>query len=709
LTDTPDSGAPRDPDARPDALPEPRRETQPRRSVWRNLSLIWLVPLGALGIVLWIAWENYANRGALIEITFQNASGVIAGETTMRYRDVVVGTVESVGFTEGLADVTVGVRVDNQILPYLDDDAQFWVVRPEVSAQGISGLSTVLSGAYIAAAWDLEQGDAMTRFSGFERAPLAQPGLDGVRIVLRTDDGTTVAPGAPVLYRGVQVGQLEEPRLTNTGETILVEAFIEAPHDQLVTSATRFWDTSGFSVSLGAGGISLDVDSIASLVSGGVSFARVYDNGEAVVPGQVFELYENEAEARRRPFLTLGETGVEFVVRFPESAAGLSSGADVTYRGLQVGQVGSLRTELLPGTDSVALSLTAVLEIDPQLMGLPPVMSDDRILGLVSDLVDEGLRAQIVSEGLLGGSLAVALVEAPDAPPAALRRPEGGLPEIPAIPRESSDFAASAQGLLEQVAALPLDEALERAIGLMESVETLVRQDSTQEVPGALVSLLDETRALVASDDMQALPADLRGSVTALEGFIVELEAAGLITGLTSALDAARIAAEDVSFAVVGIPDLVEELDAVARSAGALPLDAVVARVESVLESADALISSEETQDLPVALTGALEQVEAALADLRAGGTVENLNATLASARDAADSVARAADDLPELTRRLNQLVVQAEALVGSYGERSDFNAQSLRALREVSDAARAVTRLAREIERNPNSLLFGR
>lgn len=695
-------------------LPEPRVDPPPpHRSAWRNLSLIWLVPVVALAAVLAIAWQSYSNRGTLIEITFQNASGVIAGETTLQYRDVVVGTVERVGFTDGLTDVTVTVRVDDQVLPYLDEDAQFWVVRPEVSARGISGLSTVLSGAYIAAAWDLEQGVALTRFQGFERAPLAQPGLDGVRVVLRTADGTSLSAGAPVLYRGVEVGQLEAPRLTSTGETILVEAFIEAPHDQLITSATRFWDTSGFSVSLGTGGLTLDVNSIATLVSGGVSFDRVYEAGEPVVPGQIFELYEDEAEARRRPFLALGDTSVDFAVRFDGAVAGLSSGADVLYRGLQVGYVASLRTDLQPDPRGADFSLWAVLRIDPQLMGLPEVMSRERVEAFMAELVAGGLRAQATSQGFFGGGAAVALVEVPDAEPALALRSEdtaaGGLLELPSIPQDSSDLAASAQGVLDRVAALPLDETLEQAIRMMDSIESFMRQDSTREAPDALVGLLDETRALVVSDDMQALPTDLRAAIETFNRVVADLEATQSVARLNAALDAAAVASEDVSFAVEDVPALVDELNAVVASVGALPIEDVVARVQSVLDNANAFIASDDTQGLPASLTAALGEVEAALSELRAGGTVTNVNATLASAREAADSVARAAEDLPQLTDRLNSLALQAEGLVGSYDARSDFNAQTLRALREISDAARAVSRLAREIERNPNSLLFGR
>lgn len=129
--------------------------------------------------LLGIAWKNYADRGELIYIAFENASGVVANETTLRYRDVVIGRVEEVGFSEGLSKVSVAVRVDKDIAPFLDEDATFWVVRPEVSSRGISGLSTVLSGVYIEGAWDQQAGVAQTVFAGRDRPPSSNRGVPG--------------------------------------------------------------------------------------------------------------------------------------------------------------------------------------------------------------------------------------------------------------------------------------------------------------------------------------------------------------------------------------------------------------------------------------------------------------------------------------------------------------------------------------------------
>ena len=149
------------------------------RPVWQRLSIVWIVPLVALVVVLAIAWQNYADRGPLIEIGFENASGVRAGSTELRYRDVKVGLVEEVGFARGLGQVLVKVRLDQDVAPYVDGDARFWVVRPQVTTQGVSGLDTVLSGVFIEGLWDNEPGPATARFEGLADAPLERLGHPG--------------------------------------------------------------------------------------------------------------------------------------------------------------------------------------------------------------------------------------------------------------------------------------------------------------------------------------------------------------------------------------------------------------------------------------------------------------------------------------------------------------------------------------------------
>ena len=171
-------------------------DVRPARSRGANLSIVWFVPLLALAVSLWAAWQNYADRGTLITISFENAAGIAAGETVIKYRDVTVGDVESVTFAEGLGEVLVEARIDKTVAPFLDDDAQFWVVRPDVSVRGITGLETVLSGVFIEGNWDTDADVAQTRFTGLETPNLTR--------ALTTVAGSP--PGRPSCTRGSRLG-----------------------------------------------------------------------------------------------------------------------------------------------------------------------------------------------------------------------------------------------------------------------------------------------------------------------------------------------------------------------------------------------------------------------------------------------------------------------------------------------------------------------
>ncbi|WP_240482099.1 MlaD family protein [Ruegeria marisrubri] len=691
--------------------PEPAemKVSGPRPSMWRNLSLVWLVPVLALAVSLGVAWKAYRDRGVLINITFANAAGIVEGETTVRFRDVVVGHVENVGFGRDLSQVVVSARIDKEIAPYLDEDASFWVVRPEVSARGISGLSTVLSGVYIEGAWDQQAGTPRSEFEGADRPPLVQPGRAGRRITLRTDDGSMISEGAPVLYRGIEVGRLEQPRLTLTGSNIVVDAFIEAPHDRRINSATRFWDTSGFSVSIGAGGLSLDVDSLASLVAGGIEFDTIFDGGRPVSSGAVFDIYPDEATARRTAFARTLSGGVAVSVAFDESVAGLTNGAAVQYGGIRVGEVSSLNALVQNETGAPEVRLVANLLLDPVLLGLPAGAGEAEVLDFLEQAVANGLRARLAAAGLFSSDLIVELVSLEDAAPASFDRDAEPYPSLPSAPSDLPDFTATAEGVLERINELPVEELLDQAIRTMASIENLASDESTRKTPAAAVALLEETRALVADPAIQALPAELRAVIADLQATIAELREGRAMANLAEALDQVNAAASNIATASEDVPALIEEIRAVTAKVNSLEAEEMVRTANRLMNSFDALVGTEDARALPEALTGALGEVRTTLTDLRQGGLVENANATMASAREAAEAVAAATEGLPELSARLEQLVVQSEALIAAYGDSSDFNAETLDALREVKTAARAVSQLARLIERNPNSIVFGK
>jgi len=680
-----------------------------KRSPWRNLSLVWLVPILALIVSMGVAWQSYNNKGTLITIVFKDAAGITPKDTTIRFRDVIIGAVEEVSFSKDMSNVVISTRINKDVAATLSPDTLFWVVRPEVSARGISGLSTVLSGVYIDAAWIPIEGSTSRDFNGLSETPLIRPGHEGTRIKIRSKNGSSLTPGAPVFFRGMEVGRLDTPKLSETADSTDVEAFINAPYDKFLTTDTRFWNVSGFSVTLGAAGLNLNVASLGSLLTGGVAFENIISGGGPVTDKTIYRLFADEGAARDSIFTQLSANAVKMSVVFTESVSGLASGAPVEFRGLRIGQVSAIGAFVVKTPSGSTVNMRAVISIDPQTLGLDANATPETTRAFLDNLIADGVRARLSTTSIFSAALKIELADVPNPATARIEDDADGTPIIPSVPSQLPDFTATAQGVLERVNKLPIEDVMTQAISLMASIETIASSKGTQQAPAAILGLIEDARGLIGKDDTQALPGELLAVITDLRSIVSELKDRGLVDQLSSALTSLDKAAGDVATASGELPKLVEDLRAIATKVNDLKAEELIAAVTRVMDSADALITTDGVKSIPPALASALTEVQAALRDLRDGGAVENTNAALASAREAADAVALAAKSFPGMTSQLDAVISKADALIASYGAKSTFSSETLDLLRELKTAAQSVSKLARTIERNPNSLILGR
>ena len=687
-----------------------------RRSLVERVSLVWLVPLAALLVSFWVAWQSYADRGPLVDILFEEATGIREGETELRYRDVTVGRVEDVGFSDTLDRVRVTVRLDKDIADYADEDAEFWIVQPEVTTQGVSGLDTVLSGVFIEAAWNTDPGGLVAEHIAIPRAPLLRSGEEGLSFRMTAGSGVQLTGGTPILHKGVEVGRIGSPELTTDGTVARAEAIIYAPYDRLVSSNTRFWDTSGFTFSLGANGAELDFSSLATLIAGGVAFDTVVSGGGPVSDGVDFTVFADESAARASLFQNDGAPVLNLTAIFEDNFSGLTVGAPVLLDGVNVGEVANLNgivDEALFDDPNVRLSTSMVLRTSK--LGLAE-STPEAALDFLAERVENGLRARLASASILTGGLKIELVDIADPVPALLDREGEPFPIVPVAPAEISDVSATAEGVMERINNLPIEELLEAATVFLTSATALTENEDIRAIPGDVRGLLADVRTVTGSEEIQALPgqasellAELQALSSDLRGIADSIEAAGAVERLMAAVDAATEAATGVGTSVEGVPALVERLTAVAAKAEALEVQELIAELSETVEAARVLLADDGTKALPARLGDTLAELEAALVELREGGAVENLNAALASASSASAAVEDAAADLPDVIRRLEQLAAQTSATIAGYGENSELNRSARAALRDVQDAARAIEDLAQTLERNPNSIILGR
>jgi paraquat-inducible protein B len=419
----------------------------------RRLSLIWAIPIVSALIGGWLAWRTWYDRGPLITITFEAASGLTAGQSHVRHKDVDMGLVERIALSHDMQHVVVTVRMNREARPLLTEKAEFWIVRPRFFAGALSGLETLVSGSYIELQPSTAGGAPTTHFTGLEIPPVLTSDVPGHTFLLTTPRLGNIQPGSPVFYRDLDAGEVLGWDLGNMAETVTVHAFVRAPYDQYVHANSRFWNDSGASLSLGANGLQLKVDSLRAVLLGGIAFDTP-NQGKGYplsTENHVFPLYDNEDAANSASYTRR----LKFLANFQGSVAGLATGAEVTLRGLKIGNVSGVGLQYDKASDSVVAPVH--FDLEPERISELNLPSGGDLDAMMSDLVHRGLRVTLNSASLLTGQKQLAMDIYPDAPPAPLTK-QGDIYIIPVLSNGSEDIATSAGALLAKLNAMPFKQ-----------------------------------------------------------------------------------------------------------------------------------------------------------------------------------------------------------------------------------------------------------
>ncbi len=305
----------------------------------RRISLVWIFPLVAVIVAAGLAYRTYEQKGPTITITFSTAEGLEAGKSTIRYKDVVIGTVKDIALSADATQTVVTGDMHKSASPLLVEGTRLWVVRPQVSAAGISGLGTLLSGHYVTLAPGPSDGKTATEFQGLLEAPIDPQGQKALELVLEAAKLGGVAEGAPVYFRDVQVGRIRRHALSENGEEVTIHLAVHAKYANLVRENTRFWNVGGISLTAGWQGVDVDMESIRSLLVGGVAFDTPGKPGNPATDGTKFALYAHrEAALGNTPPIAPGDVGIELVLT-SDSLGGVEEGAPVYHRGVVVGRI----------------------------------------------------------------------------------------------------------------------------------------------------------------------------------------------------------------------------------------------------------------------------------------------------------------------------------------------------------------------------------
>jgi len=483
-------------------------------------SIVWLIPIVAAFVGLYLAWWAWTQTGPTITIRFESAEGLEAGRTMLKYKDVKVGEVESVRLDEDLSGVVVTARVVPDLEDHLTAETRFWVVRARVSAGELSGIETVFSGAYIAVD-PSNAGQATSEFEGLEKPPVVTSDKPGRYFNLRAEDLGSVDVGSPVYFRWLQVGRVAGYELSESGDSVDVQIFVEAPHDARVRSTTRFWNAAGLDATVRADGLQIDTPSLTSLLLGGIAFETPATVSVArdVPEDMVFELYPNK-QATKRP---RSKSRSRYLLYFDESVAGLSPGSPVEFRGIEIGEVKDVDLALDPKSGEIRIPV--VVEIETTRLGLAKGQDE---LAYLESQVARGLRARLATNNLLTGQKSVGFDFLRNAPAARIRNAK----PYPVLPTAGGSFDAITERvarIVEKVDRVPiesigqnLDQSLARLGAVLKEVETLAGKTNSDVLPGIASSLDKLETTLDSADRMISPDSELAQELERLIGELAE-------------------------------------------------------------------------------------------------------------------------------------------------------------------------------------------
>jgi paraquat-inducible protein B len=438
-------------------------------------------------------------------------------KTVIKYKDIEVGKVTDVGFGKELKNVIVKAELKKNMRPFLSENTRFWVVQAKVGMGEIEGLDTLLSGVYIV--MDPQKGDKEVRsFRGLDEIPVVTSGEEGRTFMLKADSIGSLDVGSPIYYKRLKAGSIASYDLDKDGRKVNIEVFVKKPFDALVNTKTRFFNASGISANIGAEGVEVRMESVVSLLMGGLAFENfpVHGRGKPVESGHQFWLYDSYKEAKKLEYKRV----LYFWVYFDDSIRGLSVGAPVEFRGVKIGEVVSY--SLMGDFETAEFKIPILIKIEPErfsIINKNKFQGDQIDTSAFTKLLKKGMRAQLKSGNLLTGELYIDFDFYQNLPYKKPRK-EYGYYVIPTVPTEIRSLKNNAQKIMQRIANIPFEEIGQETSGMIrdlrgetipqvnrsvESMNRLIKDtsqmmnaarknymDSTAEINRKLLKLLDE-------------------------------------------------------------------------------------------------------------------------------------------------------------------------------------------------------------------------
>ena len=658
--------------------------------------------------------KTLSEQGPRATISFKTAEGIEVGKTRIKYKNVDIGVVEKIKFSDDFSNIILTVDFMEGSEKFLRRSTRFWVVKPQLSLRGATGLSTIISGAYI----EIEPGTGAPKlhFIGLEKQPVVKSDEQGKKITLVTQKLGSVDTGSPIYYQGLLAGEVLGYELGNDRKSTYVHTFIKDPFDQLIRGNTNFWNVSGINVSMGADGFKVQTESIQSMMFGGIAFEtpETLEQATTDIDKLVFTLHESYESIKKHAYTKK----IKFIMFFDSSIRGLNLGAPVEFKGIKVGTVLDVRLEFDSG--STSFRIPVLIEIEPQRIIERGNQEMDQSHQALQRLVKRGLRARLQTGSMLTSQLFVELDMHPGSP-INLSGSETPYPELPTLP--TSNFGAitqSAEDLLAKLNAVDIKEVtsvlidtiktanktMHNADKAIESANTLI---GTPGIPEAIENIritLKNFKNITQKVDDSNLIASATKTFSSVDKTINSADKA--INNANTLISAPGIpeAIEDIRIALKNFKNItqkVNDTNLIASASKTLSnVGEIITKSNQTLSNAnkaiDSMISTADNANKLITSPGITESIE----DIRV--SLKNFKSIMLKVDNSKIQEAIAAGHLA--LENLSQTLDKTSKMMEP---NSPIQYNLIELTKEFEETSRAIRSLIETLERNPQELIFGK
>jgi paraquat-inducible protein B len=702
--------------------------SSPQVSKQSGPSIIWVIPFITLLVGGWLIVKTLSEKGPSATISFKTAEGIEVDKTKVKYKNIDIGVVEQIKFSDDFSHTILTVEFIQGSEKFLKRSTRFWVVKPQLSLRGASGLSTLISGAYI----EIEPGPGAPQlhFIGLEKQPVVKSDEQGEEITLVTQNLGSLDTGSPIYYQGLLAGEVLGYELGNDRKSTYVHAFIKDPFDQLIRGNTIFWDVSGINVSMGADGFKVQTESIRSMMFGGIAFEtpETLEQATTDVDKLIFTLHESYENIQKHAYTKK----IKFIMFFDSSIRGLSLGAPVEFKGIKVGSVLDVRLEFDRG--STSFRIPVLIEIEPQRIIERGSQGEGASNQALNNLVERGLRARLQTGSLLTSQLFVELDMHPESP-INLSGTDTPYPELPTLP--TSNFGAiteSAEDLLAKLNAIDINEVTSV---LIKTIEAANRTLNTAD------KAINNANTLI---EAPGIPEAIENVGVALKNFkniTQQVDDSNLIASATRTMNSADNAISSAGKTLKSVDQTLSSADKAINSANKLitapGIPEAIEDIRVALKNFKNITQKVDDSNIIASATKTLSNVD---------GTINNANQTLSNANKAIDGaintvtnantlitspgITKAIDDIEISLKSFKSIMLKVdkaniqEAINAGHialtslsktldktsrmmEPNSPIQYNLIELTREFEETARAIRSLIETLERNPQEMIFGK